>query len=274
MKKYYTILSLCFMLVFSMGMKSSSAIAPLTYCTPVFANGCSSGGTSWYNHAIDFEQINWQSGGTGTCTDYDFTSTSATVYAGVAYPMTVTNGQWCGVSVWIDFNQNQDFDSTENLYHQYTGGTPTYTYNFNINVPANIPTGSYRMRVIASWGSDGYTVGSNGSGGCGTNFQYGNFDDFIVNIVGTPVGIENLNAFDELVLRISPNPTTNIISVTMNSYKGNDARLLITDITGNIIDTYLVSNPKLDLDISKLAKGIYILCYTDGIHNENSRFVK
>ena len=270
MKKISTILSLCFMLVFSVVMRSSSAIDPLTYCTPVFANGCTDGSTSWYNHAINFQQINWLAGGIGTCTEYDFTSTSATVYAGVAYPMTVINGQWCGVSVWIDFNQNEDFDSTENLYHHYTGGAPTYTYNFNITVPANIPTGSYRMRVIAAWGSDGYL---GGGGGCG-NFQYGNFDDFIVNVVGSPVGIENPNAVDELVLRISPNPATNIVSVTMSSYKGNDARLRITDITGNIIDIYSVSNPKMDLDISKLAKGIYILCFTDGIHNENIRFVK
>ena len=120
MKKNSTILSLCFMLFFSVVMRSSSAIDPLMYCTPLFANGCDGSGTSWYNHAINFQQINWLAGGTGSCTDYDFTSTSATVYAGVAYPMTVTNGQWCGVSVWIDFNRNEDFDSTENLYHHYT----------------------------------------------------------------------------------------------------------------------------------------------------------
>jgi hypothetical protein len=272
MKNISTILSLCFMLVFSVVMKSSSAIEPLTYCTPVFTNGCDDGSTSWYNHAIDFQQLNWQAGGTGTstCTDYDFTSWSATVYAGVPYPMTVINGQWCGVSVWFDYNQNEDFDSTENLYHEYTGGAPTHTYNFNITVPANIPTGSYRMRVIASWGADGYL---NGEGGCG-NFQYGNFDDFTINVVNPAAGIENPNAVDKLVLLISPNPATDIVSVTMSSYKGNDARLRITDITGKIIETYSVSNTKMDLDISKLANGIYILCYTDGIYNENIRFVK
>jgi hypothetical protein len=97
--------------------------------------------------------------------------------------MTVTNGVYCGCSVWVDLNSDGDFDDLdENLYSLYTANA-TNTYNFNITIPAATPNGLYRMRVIASWGADGVTVGANGYGACGA-YQYGNYDDFTLNVGG------------------------------------------------------------------------------------------
>lgn len=118
---------------------------------------------------------------------------STTLHAGDSAAMSVTSGVWCGATVWIDFNQDEVFDSTENLFHSYVGADPSYTYNFYITIPPGTAVGSYRMRVISAWGSDGYTVGGgNGWGGCGS-FQYGNFDDFTINIGGGCSVVANAN---------------------------------------------------------------------------------
>ena len=143
---------------------------------PSFANGC----FSWSSQNIVLNTINWSLGST-QCTDYDHTAQSTNLQAGSSYPMSVTNGSWCGCAVWIDFDNSFTFDPGENLFYLYSA-IATQTYNFNITIPALTPNGSYRMRVISPWGSDGFTPGQgNGWGGCGS-FQYGNFDDFTINI--------------------------------------------------------------------------------------------
>ncbi len=156
------------------------------YCVPTFANGC----TNWKNTAITLNTINWTA--PATCTTWDFTATSTNVTAGVPEAMTVTNGAYCGTSVWLDLNSDGDFDDlNENLYSIYTANANN-VYSFNITVPISTPNGLYRMRVFAHWGSDGVTS-VNGFGGCGA-YQYGNYQDFTLNVGGiapcaVPTGI-------------------------------------------------------------------------------------
>jgi hypothetical protein len=147
------------------------------YCSPTFTNGC----FSWRNQNIVIGSINWSLGST-SCTISDYTSLSTTVTAGETLPMTVTNGNWCGAGVWVDFNSDFSFDDSENLFHAYQGAS-TATYNFNITIPANVAAGSYRMRVIAGWGTDTFdNTSSNGYGACGT-YQYGSFQDFTLQVL-------------------------------------------------------------------------------------------
>lgn len=237
------------------------------YCSPTFSNGCS----GWRNQAITLGSINWTA---GTCTTSDFTTTSTTLNTGVAYPMSVTNGAYCGCSVWIDINQDQNFDSTENFYYQYTAtASGTNTYNFNITIPASVPVGTYRMRLVAGWGSDGYlSTNTNGYGPCGS-YMYGNFDDFSIDVAG-PVGISPVNGNALSFLKVSPNPASASVTVDVNGLIGHDANLRLTDITGKLLQSRSVVNEKEVFDISDLAKGIYILRYTDGLRNESIRLVK
>jgi hypothetical protein len=255
-------------IVFSQSVMMLSQANAQTYCSPSYVFGC----TNWSNQAILLDSINWSIGGT-SCTISDYKNLSTTLNAGVAYSMMVTNGNWCGCAGWMDFNLDGVFDTTENLYHLYAGVSATYTYNFSITVPSNIPTGTYRMRVIAGWGSDGYSVSSNGYGGCGS-YQYGNFDDFTIHVTGSSVGISNLANDNSQFIKISPNPATNFVIVSVKVFKGIEANLQLTDITGKIIQSLPVKNEKEILDISTLPEGIYILHYSDGIHHQSIRLSK
>ena len=123
--------------------------AKAQYCVPTFSFGCS----QWNNQTVVIGDINWSLDATD-CSISDYTDMSTEIVPGVATPMLVTNGHWCGCAVWVDLNNNQAFEANENLFYNYTGGDPSFDYNFDITLPAGTPVGSYRMRVVAGWGSD------------------------------------------------------------------------------------------------------------------------
>ena len=187
-----------------------------------------------------------------------------TLVKGVAMPMSVTNGSWCGVGVWIDFNADGMFDSLENMYHMYTATSGTETYSFNVTVPLTAPVGTFRMRVVAGWGSDCYgTTNTNGYGACGA-YTYGNFDDFTVRVkAASGAGVAELSNNDIISINAMPNPMDNYFIVNVNGKRADNALLTLTDITGKKVLTKQVTTEREALDVTSLTKGLYFLTYTD-----------
>lgn len=213
------------------------------YCSPTFFNGCS----GWHSMDISIGMMEWSSD--GNCNSYDHTATSVIMQPGVAVPMTVTSGNWCGVAVWMDMNNNLAFEENEGLHHEYVGGDPSYTYNFTITIPLGTAPGSYRMRIISPWGSDGL-ASTNGSGPCGA-YEYGNFDDFTAQILG-PDGIEERNASP---LVVGPNPTTGQLSVRTDEAL---QRITVSSIDGRIVfDERITNANKVTLDLGAQPAGLY-----------------
>ncbi|MBK9275854.1 MAG: hypothetical protein IPM49_15135 [Flavobacteriales bacterium] len=221
------------------------------YCSPSFANGC----FSWQNQSLTLGTINWTAG--SDCFTSDFTNLSTVLTPGVAEPMTVTSGNWTGCAVWVDLDNNGAFEDTENLYYSYVGGSPSYTYSFSITLPANTPAGTYRMRVIAPWGSDGFLdTNTNGYGPCGA-FQYGNFNDFTVVVSGTNgVGAPSATEAGPLLF---PNPCTDRLSIQWPGPGVGPLTLIGPD--GRIIRTLIGTEraPLRTIDVSGLASGTYAL---------------
>lgn len=231
-------------------LTGSAAMAQ--YCSPSFVNGCS----LWRNLSISIGTINWTIGSTA-CTVSDYTSVSTIVTPGVPEPMTVMSGNWTGCSVWIDLNSNQAFEDAENMFHTYVGGDPSYTYSFDVTVPAGTPAGSYRMRVIAPWGSDGYTPGSlNGFGPCGA-YQYGNFDDFTVEVAGsTGLAAPATMAHPSAV----PNPTTGPVTLT-SAGNGSIEQVVVSTMEGRMVKQFTpdANTGTATVDLSALPGGLYML---------------
>jgi len=266
MNKKTTLTRLIAILLFSQCILASSIVSA-QYCSPSFVNGCS----LWNSQSITLGTINWSLGST-SCTISDYTNLSTNLTDGVAYPMSVTNGNWCGCAVWVDLNMDFDFDSGENLFYDYQANQNN-TYNFNITIPAGTPTGSYRLRVISPWGSDGYSLTNvNGYGGCGTNYQYGSFNDFTVTV--GPVGVATINTGNLTLVSANINKETSMLTVTMNNFKGNAATLQLADISGRIIETRKLQSEREIFDMSELSNGIYILNYSDGIEKQSIKINK
>jgi hypothetical protein len=219
------------------------------YCSPTFLSGCS----SWHNNTISLDSIQWALGST-TCTLSDYTNLKTTLIKGNTYSMTVTNGSWCGVGVWIDFDNDMVFADQEVQYYAYIAQA-SQTYNFNISVPSTVPNGTYRMRVIAGWGTDCYSsTSSNGYGPCGS-YQYGNFDDFTVKIVSTQTGVDE---FENQKITLGPNPVENnaIVKVPANRLP---LKYSIVDITGKLVKDGIFSAENNSVDLSSLLKGVYFI---------------
>ncbi len=240
-----------------------------SYCSPTFANGC----FNWNNQAIMLGDINWTPDGSA-CTVSDYTAQSTYIGAGISTPMTVTNGVWCGCAVWVDLDQSMTFEESENLYYSYVGGAPSYTYNFSITVPPGTPTGDYRMRVIGAWGSDGFSsTNMNGYGPCG-QFEYGNFQDFTLNVDGS-TGIWSIDPGVEHGLVITPNPVVDQMTVL-----ASDGMMLqhiqVIDLEGRIVHEQPMEmiGGTARMNLHGLPAGAYTLCGTSRDRVRTGRFVK
>ena len=153
------------------------AVAPTNYCV----SKATAPWTEWIA-SVQFTTINNISSKEGYG---DFTNLTANVQSGTAYPFTLTNGvsypgwlndpsvanlQW---RVWIDFNRNNVFDSTELV----ASGT-RLTNTVSIAIPANATPGTTRMRVSLK------TIGAPTA--CEV-FDKGEVEDYTVSIGGVYV---------------------------------------------------------------------------------------
>ncbi|MEZ4755869.1 MAG: T9SS type A sorting domain-containing protein [Flavobacteriales bacterium] len=247
----------------SVGTLLAGHLAAQSYCAPTFPNGC----FNWRNLSIEVGSSTWEYDGVD-CSTGDHTATVMTVDAGSATPMVVTNGVWCGCAVWVDMDQSNSFEAEENLYHSYVGGAPSHTYNFDLEVPVSVPTGSYRMRIVAGWGSDGFTEGSqNGFGPCG-DYQYGNYTDLTLNVIGASQ-VQEVAAEG---LWVGPNPGEEQLRIQVPQGLRS---LQVLAMDGRMV-TELGSNaaPWLEVDMRGWPTGSYVVRAITGAGVLQARWVK
>lgn len=111
----------------------------------------------------------------------DRTSLSCTLYKSYTYNATATTGSSnnCYTQVWIDFNSDGIFQSTESV-----GGTTTAFVNsstFTITLPAAVPSGTFRMRACMSWSSNPQIYPNINP--CMTSYSYGEGRDYTVTVI-------------------------------------------------------------------------------------------
>ena len=148
-----------------------------------------------------------------------------------------------------------------NLYYAYVGADPSYTYDFSISIPSGTPTGSYRMRVISPWGSDGFlSSNTNGYGPCGS-YQYGNFTDLTLNVTGSN-GLAETGSTTPFT--IAPNPAAGQVVVTCG---GSAGEIVVHDAQGRLVTQQRVLGDRVTLDVHDWVGGVYTVQvrFADGI---------
>lgn len=107
----------------------------------------------------------------------DMTALNFQAYETLTFDLITTYvGGANGVNVWIDWNQNMNFDSNE-LVASLANSNASKT--LSIEVPAGTPIGNYRMRVRGMYGS------SANPEPCG-NVSWGSTVDFTLSIITPP----------------------------------------------------------------------------------------
>src|SRR5690625_2288874 len=162
---------------------ASFTIAP--YCIPEGTNSgryindfsTTEGIDNIYNLASGFSD-----GGYG-----DFTSThlvSQKQGSSVDFSSSIIGGT-AGFRIWVDWNQDGEFDATEEVAYSSSGFLATHTGSFD--VPMDALLGETRMRIVSHWGS---TTGDTSP--CATGFTNGEFEDYAFEVLpmddcsGTP----------------------------------------------------------------------------------------
>lgn len=169
------------------------------YCTPEYLYGCSNG-AKVSNFQITNAIINLSNNtGTSECGENgynNFTAMSASAPAEMQVSFVVGVGSYsAGVKIWVDWNNNGEFETGELMAESATTITSGSTFTGTFLVPAGTSLGDYRMRVRVVEGATSFTA-------CSLQ-NYGETEDYTFSVIAPP--------------SCMPPYAVNIIQVTDNS---------------------------------------------------------
>jgi len=182
-------------------------------------------------------------GGYGDHTFFQFSMTP-----GIGYELNLRPGfnlepfaeQW---SVWIDWNQDGEFDeATEWVFSTPTGTTRPVTDS--IFVPSDIPLGSTRMRVSMQFGDLPQPC---------QELEFGEVEDYCINITTLS---SNPSILNNRIL-LYPNPFTDRLQV---EFKDRIVQFRVIDLMGkSIANIHDSKTRKLEISTIDWPSGTYII---------------
>lgn len=209
------------------------------YCTPPAP---SIGGLYWIDSvSTTGGTVNISNMGTGVApTGYmDYSAThEVAVDTGGSFTLTVSNqnGASPGITVWIDWNQNGSFESSEQVYTTTTGTSSSMnTYTIPIQVPSGTQPGSTRMRIR--------NYGSSGTNPCNQT-SYGEVEDYMVtiNTPGPTFGTIEIGTTGTVSSTYYPNYYLYDYSYTQTIYSA--AEMISGGAPGPVLLTKIYYKPK------------------------------
>ena len=222
--------TLCFILFFVSGFFYN---LHAQYCTPTFGDP-----SQHYISQVEINTINNVSTYVSPTNSYsDFTAQSTDLVIGNTYTMNihtarVDNWRAAGYGVWIDYNNDNDFDDVDEQIWSF-GTSTNNTVSFSFTVPSHATLTNLRLRInMVSW----YEPGS-----CANDTSnFGETEDYTVNILASP---DPFASNDELnVIKNSTSGVDNQINVALNDdigtdgSDGEDYALLSTTTNGTITE--------------------------------------
>ena len=192
----------------------------------------------------------------------DYTSQSTDLEQGSTNTLTIQSG-YANQSgtIWIDFNDNFSFESTEIMILNTSFGTSST--NVDLTIDANDLLGQHLLRARTDWNSAG---NANINDPC-VDVTYGETEDYTVNIIestGSNVGILNYGNLEIMVQHLGESrfevavpgmentaeiEIHNSIGQKVYSSKINNNQNFTFDLAGNAAGYYLIhiSNSKVNL---------------------------
>ncbi|WP_248574874.1 GEVED domain-containing protein [Flavobacterium sp. H122] len=226
---------------------------------------CASKGNSVADEYIDYVALGGITNTTGANAGYaDFTNLvgnvpygSNTITFSAGFTGSAYSEYW---SVWIDYNQNGTFESTEKV--AATSSTSSANLTATFTVPTTALAGQTRMRVQMKYNAT--------STACET-FSYGEVEDYTVNIGAAAMPSAAINSKENASFEIVmyPNPVEDILNIS--SMENSNASYKIFDLKGQELESGKLSN---EINVANLASGVYVLEINDGQKSISKKFSK
>ncbi len=203
------------------------------YCTPTYNSLCSSND---YIENFSFNSLtNNLSGCNGNANNFIYYAgaPTTTVMLGSSYPISMQAGaSWGqGFGVWIDYNQNGSYaDAGEFVYT--SGSSGTNVFNGNVLIPVTAIPGWTRLRVLCR-----YATVPAATDFCGTNFAFGECEDYDIYIDGgnlTYLWSPAASLSDPTIKNPIASPlqtTTYTLTVTSGGFCSNTDTVIVNVIT-------------------------------------------
>ena len=256
-------------------LSASSNTANVTTLANTSVGYCSSYGSSTTKEYINKVQIGSINNVSGNNNGYgNFTSMSTNLAAGTSNTIVITPA-WNGATlneayrVWIDFNQDGDFDDSGELVFSKSK-TKTTPVSGSFAIPTNALTGATRMRVAMKY---------NALPSPCEIFSYGEVEDYTVSITagataknggGNEVTTLSLTENAKLTFKLYPNPVKEGIIYIADIDTNPTYRIF--NMIGQEIAKGSIENNEINVD--QLAKGTYIIELTDGLVTATKQFIK
>lgn len=226
----------------------------LPYCAAAATDG-----TDEWIDAFTMGTYTNTSGNDGGYGDF-MTSGSISVQAGNTYNITVTPG-WGGTQydeysrIWIDYNQNGTFQTSELVYDQ--GAAAQAPATGSITIPATATLGNTRLRIqMAYVGSGQATLPAV----CG-DFTWGEVEDYCLDITEGQGSGAGLSALTDGTVSVYPNPTNGEVNFVITS--PSVEQIVITDLLGKVIETKLVKSELTQFNLRAYSNGTYFYRLVD-----------
>ena len=253
------------LLLYTLFILIGSTISLGQYCARTFK-----GGTTIQINDVSIADISNTASGRGADGYSDFTAQSTDLTAGTTYTLniddnTVADGHYG--RVYIDWNQDNDFDDADETY---TFATTVAAYSTTIAVPATATTGNTRMRIMVIWNGGASTDAcydlANAS-------QYGEAEDYTVNVVApeAPGGVSSdlqlwLKADAGTATTTDGGEVTSWDDQSLNGFSATNAN---TGSSPDFVENAYNFNPGVDFNGSSNGLDLgsdYIYSTNEGMH--------
>jgi subtilisin family serine protease len=253
---------------------AAAVIFQTTDCPGCRVAYCALGSDDASEEWIDSVTVNTLTNGSGSNGGYgDFTNSSftTTLTQGGTYNLRLVPGYNGFVfdeyfRIWIDLNNDGDFsDALEQIYDSGNGVNGPITGSFTL--PSNGVTGGTRMRVAMRY--------DNAPVSCGSNFDFGEVEDYCVDILPQVVGIPDSRLMG---MTAYPNPFQDRLQVSFDLQFLADVHLELFDLLGERVagaeyNALHSGQHDLSLETSELPEGVYLLNLRAGDRSETIKVI-
>lgn len=203
----------------------------INYCVPSYTTGTSAGD---YISLVQLGDIYNPTGALSSPYYYYYNSQSTDVAPGNSYDIIVSAGSYASgnnISVWIDFNHDGTFATSEKLGNVTLGAMPE-TGTINFSVPLTSVIGITRMRVREVWDNTIFYPCS--------SYSYGEAEDYNINIVSGDINLDITAFLEGPYNSTNMNTDINLILPTVQPFTGSPWNYSGSESVGSVPGTDIV----------------------------------